>query len=247
MLIKHIIVKSSVFLLVLLDSISTGPTYVLILVICLTRSETKKLRMKMLLHLISNTAISLVLNSNIFILMVSAPKIASIPMLVEQKPRNSIATSLVKMVNIFTGMEPVCQHVLSPSNTALMEVSKLAVILALQMITSTSMAPANLTVLIPSLEDSKVTENTVMNHALPTHTTSITLPVVQIVILLSNQTTPQLDGLVIFHVTQALCFIGIILVRIALFHSCLPNPMILVIVLTPVMMAHTFIGTPHAL
>jgi len=192
---------------------------------------------------IFNIVISLVLNSNIFILMVSALKIASTPTLAEQKPRNSTVTNLVRMVSTFTGTEPVCQHVPSLSNMALMEALKLAVSLALQMTTSISMALANLIAPILLLEDLKVTENTVMNRALPTLTISTTSPVVQTVILLSSQTTPQRDGLVIFHVILALCSIGITPARTAFCLSCLLNPMILLTVLILVMMAHIFIGT----
>jgi hypothetical protein len=235
--------KHSVFLLAPLDNISIGPMSVLILVIYLTRSETK-MSTKKEMNLISNTVISLVLIKSTSILMVFAPKIVSTLTSAELKLINNIATNLVKMVLIFTGMEVALLIVTFLINMALMEVSKLAVILAHQMNTSTSMDLAKQLVSILLPEDSKVTETIATNHALPTHIISIITHAVQIVILLSSLITLPRDGLVTSHVTPPQNCTGIILVLIALFLSCLLNPMIFNTVIILARLDHTFTGTP---
>ena len=175
--------------------------------------------------------------------MVSALKTASILMLEGQPLANNTVISLAKTASTTTGTQLVSQLATSLTNILLKEVSKLVFILALPTSIFTGMGHVRQTVLIPMLEDTKLTETIVMNLVLTIPTTSTTTLAALSVILLSKQTILQLNGLVTFLVTLPQCYIGIILVLNVISLCCLLKLTISNTVTILVSMAHISTGT----
>ena len=165
----------------------------------------------------------------------------------EQQLESNIVISLVQMVSIIIGMQLVSHLVTFLSNMDLTEVLKLVVILVRPTNICIGMALVKRNVLIHMLEDSKLTEITVMSLVLKIPIISTIILVERIVALLLSQTLQALDGLATCLATLPQCYIGITLALIARFLSCLPKAMTSNTVIILVLMAHISTGTPPAL